>query len=417
MLEDEETMLACILLDQSIIFKTTLTEDHFQDPYARRMFRAMNECCNRDVKIDYISITDIDPKIDKTYAPRLNDMIPSAANWKYYEGKVKDDWQRSKLASIGRMLLSIDKYTCPSEYIERAEKELVELATNNKKREIRKLNQILPQTLKEIETRYALKGKLPGLSTGIDPLDVMIGGLRGDQYIVIGARPSDGKSALGLNIACHIAIDEKVPVGFISAESSEIEITFRIFSARGNINGTKLNSGMLSPQCLNDIMFAGEKMHCAPMYIYDEPNIKFSEIKSISRQMVSVHGCKIIFVDYVQIVQWENQKLARHEQVAEISMGLKQLARELKVPIVAMSQLRRDAEGRRPHMADLDYSKQLEQDADVLIFIYHPQKDGEYLDQSELIVAKQRGGPKGTVPVIFKREFVKFCPVERSDFS
>ena len=162
---------------------------------------------------------------------------------------------------------------------------------------------------------------------------------------------NDGKSALAMNIACHAAIREAVPVGVISAESSNDEIMTRIFSAEGHINGQRLSSGMIGKADFASIIDAGSRMHNAPMYFYDAPNVKFAEMRGVARQMVAIHKCRVIFIDYLQILRWHDERIAKHEQVAAISLGIKELARELKIPIVALSQLKRDSEGREPELA------------------------------------------------------------------
>lgn len=339
-------------------------------------------------------------------------MIPSAANWKYYETNIVKSYQRKKLIELGARLADMGNAE-PSMVIEKAENELFDLATNNSTQSIKSLAEIMPLAIDQIEARHALGGKLPGITCGLSNLDYLVGGFQDDRYIVIGARPSDGKSALALNMACHIAIVGKLPVGFISAESSNTEIAMRVISSQGHIQGNVLSTGKLGAVDIDGLLGVGERIKGASMFLYDAPNVRFQEMKSIARQMVSMHGCKIIFLDYIQIVQWENQTLPHHEQVAEISKGLKQLARELHIPIVGLSQLKRDSEGREPEMADLDYSKQLEQDADTLIFIHHPKrKDGERED-SRLLIKKNRDGAKGMVKVVFKREYVRFHEEER----
>jgi replicative DNA helicase len=213
-------------------------------------------------------------------------------------------------------------------------------------------------------------------------------------------------------MVCPVGIDEATPVGLISAESSNTEIVTRVFSSQGTINGMKMMSGMMGKADLDRLTGVGSRIQDAPIYIYDAPNIRFGELRSVARQMVSAYKIKALFVDYVQIIQWENQTLPHHEQVANVSLGLKALARELRIPIVGLSQLKRDAEGREPQMADLDYSKQIEQDADALVFIYHPQKDENDPQPSKLLVKKNRDGAKGAVNVTFFREYVKFTQTE-----
>lgn len=406
--DDESSFLACVLMAPDVIFRSGLQESHFFNPQNRRIFRAMKECADRNIAIDYISVGDVDAEIDKRYLVEISERVPSGANWPYYQGRVIEAYQRIKLKRLGQMVAELAESDAPGEVIERAEQELLEIGTNGQTRKIVRMADVMLETFDKLQERERLGGKLPGLATGLEGLDVLIGGLQPSRYLIIGARPSDGKSALALNMACNIAMNDKVACGIISAESSNYELATRTLSSEGHIRGNALMLGMLSKSDHTSIIDTGAKIKDSPLYLYDAPNIRFGELKSVARQMVSVHKVACIFVDYVQIVQWEDKKLAFFEQVKNVSLGLKQLARELKVPIVALAQLRRDAEGREPEMADLGDSSQLEKDADALMFIYHKKpKEGED-ERSYLLVKKNRDGAKGNVNVVFNREYVRF---------
>jgi len=415
--DDEAIFLACIFLSPDLVFKSSISEQHFITGKNRRIFRAMQRCADQGIKIDYISVSDVDPEIDKLYMVTISDKVPSAANWQYYESKLIETYRKNRLQALGRKLAELAVTDDSTAVIEMAENELLELGTNGQTRKIQSIGEVLPGVGKVIEQRYYLKGKLPGLATGIPGLDHITGGFQDDRYIVIGARPSDGKSALALNMACNIAITQNTPTGIISAESSNTEIVTRVIASEGHISGNAMMTGLLTKADFTSLGDVGARTVHAPLYLYDAPNIRFSEMKSVARQMVIVHKVKVIFVDYIQIIRWEDSRLAIHEQVAAVSRSLKQLARELKIPIVGLSQLKRDAEGREPEMADLDYSKQIEQDADEIIFIYHPRpKKDEDEDESRsslLLVKKNRDGAKGAVPVVFHREYIKFYEVTK----
>ena len=413
--DDETAFLACVLLSPNIIFKSALFESHFFYPQHRRIFRAMKECADKNIKIDYISVGDVDPEIDKKAMVDISERVPSGANWPYYQSRVIEAYQRKMLERLGRRIIDLAVEKTPEHVIEMAEQELLEIGTNGQTRNVIRMAAVMGGTLEKIHERSKAKGMLPGISTGLEQLDYLIGGLQESRYMIIGARPSDGKSALALNMAMHIALSVGIPVGIISAESANSEIASRAISSEGHIIGGRLMTGMLSTADMQSLLNIGEKLKEAPLYLYDAPNIRFSELKSVARQMVSVHRVKCIFVDYIQIVQWEDRKLPFYEQVKNISLGIKQLARELKIPIVALAQLRRDAEGREPEMADLGDSSQLEKDADALMFIYHKRPKRKKTEISEdqdetsfLLVKKNRDGAKGNVNVIFQREYVKF---------
>lgn len=413
MKEHERYLLSTILMDNAIMYKTSVSEKHFMHMMNRRIYLAVQKCAESGVKADLISIHDADPGINAAYLAEVSGLVPSPANWLYHEGKVLEDYKKTALVALGRKISELASEGETSSVIEMAETELLELGTDGKSRKIMKAAEVMPGVIDVVEQRYKLKGKLPGISTGLDGLDMLTGGLQDDRYFLIGARPSDGKSALAINMACNVALDQKLSVGFISAESSNLEIMTRVLSSEGRIPGGKLMTGILGPADIQTLLDVGARIKPAPLFLYDTPNIRFGELKSVARQMVAMHKVKVIFIDYIQIIRWEDERLAIHEQVAAVSRGLKQLARELKVPIVGLSQLKRDSEGREPELADLDYSKQLEQDGDVIVLIHHlkPKEDGE--PASILHVKKNRDGAKGTVHVTFRREYVKFYEIKR----
>ena len=413
MQEYEGSFLSCLLINPALIFKTKLTEQYFTSGENRKLFRAMLGCSERKLEIDYVALCEVEPSLDKTYAPRIYSMAPSSSNWSFYEKKIIEAYQRARLITIGQTLRDIPDSKDPTECIEEIGNELMKLSSGCNSTKITKLSELIPENLKIYEERFKNKNKLPGISTGLNDLDSKIGGLQNSRYYVIGSRPSDGKSALAVNIACHIGIREQCAVGILSAESSNNEIVTRVFSSEGRIDGQRISIGNLHGADFQSLMDTGVKMDGAPIYLYDTPNIQFREMKSVIRQMVTAYKIKVVIVDYLQIIQWADKSLAKHEQVAAVSLAIKELARELKIPIVALSQLRRDSEGREPEMADLDYSKQIEQDADAIVLIFHPKaKEGTEPKPSMLLIKKNRDGPKGAVFVKFAREYVRFYEIQ-----
>lgn len=418
-LGDEATFLGCILQDPQVIFKTTLTEGHFFEGKHRRIFIAMRKCADDGVAIDYIAVRDRDDQIDRAYITQVHDAVFSAANWKFYQGRLIRAYQLRKLERLGRTIAELSKERDPGEVIELAEKELLEIGTNGQTRRVVRLHEVMPEAVNKIKERSESHGQLPGLSTGIEGLDFLIGGLQNSRYYIIGARPSEGKSALALNIATAIAMDYNTSVGIISAESSNYEIAMRAISSRGRIRGNALMLGLLSPRDMTNLTEAVEKIKAAPVWLYDAPNPEFNEVKSVARQMVALNKTACLIVDYVQILQWADRSIPFHEQVKNISLSLKQLARELKIPVVALAQLRRDAQNREPEISDLGDSSQLEKDADALMFIYHKKAkrddDGREMEpeKSYLLVKKNRDGACGQVNVVFDREHVTFRQIER----
>jgi replicative DNA helicase len=409
--ESEEKLLACILQNPLNLYKLSILPDHFFYPETRRVFKAMQSCVDMGIAIDYISIPDRDTQIDRKYAPMISDLVINADNWKQYQDIVIAGYQDRMIKKLGVMLSDAASTSTAAEKMELAQLELLRIAMNSDSRGIKKLGDYIGDALHKIEERSKNKGKVAGLTTGLSELDFMIGGFQPSQMIVIGARPSQGKSALGLNMACHLAITENTPIGFISAESSGQEVTIRALMQRGHVSGKSIRSGFISQSDIQKLVEAGQAIKAAPFYIHDAPNLPFAELKTRAREMVISHKIKCLFVDYLQIV--EPPKGAgdqRHEQIRAISMGLKQLARELDIPLVVLAQLRRDAENKEPDMADLADSSQIEKDADVIIMIQH-QKENE--NESRLLVKKARDAETGSVAVTFKREYVKFYQIDK----
>jgi replicative DNA helicase len=246
----------------------------------------------------------------------------------------------------------------------------------------------------------------------------MTSGFQNSEFIVIGARPSVGKTALALSFTAHIAIDCKIPAAFFSLEMSERALMNRIISSEALVPGERIRTGRLRSSDLNDLMDAAGRIYEAPLYIVDMPNMKLLELRTMARRLVLERGVKIIFVDYITLITHENAELPRWEQISAISRSLKSLARERDIPIVALPQLKREAEGKQPNLADVRESGSIEQDADLILFLHRDREINKTQDQrseqieTELIVAKQRNGPIGKTNVWFKPSYAKFVNME-----
>ena len=236
-------------------------------------------------------------------------------------------------------------------------------------------------------------------------------GFQNSEFIVIGARPSVGKTAFALTIAANMAIRQKIPVGFFSLEMSAMAIMQRLLSMEARLDSQRMRTGMLSPADFSRITEACSRLYDAPLYISDSPDLKLLDLRAQARRMKSKQDVKIIFVDYITLIGSENRDLPRHEQIAEISRSLKALARELALPVIALSQVRRETEGKKPTLADLRESGSIEQDADVVIFIHTEDLKAEV---REISVAKQRNGPVGDIQLSFLSRYTKFEPLERN---
>jgi replicative DNA helicase len=260
-----------------------------------------------------------------------------------------------------------------------------------------------------------------GIPSGLSDLDALTNGLQKSEFIVIGARPSVGKTALALTMAAHASINLKIPVAFFSLEMSESAIMLRLIASEARIPADRIRTGRIKTTDYDGLMEAASRIYEAPLYIVDLPNMKLLELRTMARRLVLERGVKIIFIDYLTLVTHENSDLPRWEQIAAISRSLKALARELDIPIVALSQLKREAEGKQPTLADLRESGSIEQDADLIIFLHRDREISKTYEtqsdqiETDIIVAKQRNGPTGKAPAWFKSSYAKFVNMERRD--
>jgi replicative DNA helicase len=413
MTENEEIFLGQILLDNSVLDRTIIRDIHFLNGQCRQVFQAIKKAREDMKHADLVTVRNADTSLDSAYLASLTNKVASAANWESYEGELIKSFQYSRLHTTGKAIVEmVERRKSPEEILNFLDKALVEMTTKVSKNEIKKMSECIRPYLEKLEARYNAKGGLAGISSGLEDLDNLTSGFQDSMLYIIGGRPSHGKSALGLNMANHAAVDEKIPTGFISLESSDSEITGRSFAAEGHIDGNKLLKGKLTSADFHRVMETAGRLYNSNLFIYDVPNTDIATVRSIARRMVAIHKTKIIFIDYLQIIKHPNISLPFHERIADISTSLKNISRELSIPIVAFAQLRRDSAGRRPTMEDFSDSSQIEKDADGAILIYH-YKDKEGVDRSKLLAEKIRDGQVGEVDVVFRREYVKFYPLEK----
>ncbi|HPO03724.1 MAG TPA: DnaB-like helicase C-terminal domain-containing protein, partial [Treponemataceae bacterium] len=265
-----------------------------------------------------------------------------------------------------------------------------------------------------IEKLYHTRDAFTGVPSGLIELDQMTSGFQKSELIIIGARPSVGKTALALSMAAHTSIKEKIPTAFFSLEMSDMQLMQRLISSEAKIPSEKIRTGLLKLSDFQSIQDAAGLIYEAPLYIVDMPNMKLLDLRAMARRLRAQFNIEIIFVDYLTLITSENSLIPRHEQIAEISRSLKSLARELNIPVVALSQVKRDAEGKKSNLADLRESGSIEQDADVVMFLHRERVsskdagDKEQAIDTELIVAKQRNGPIGDVEILFLPRYTKF---------
>ena len=419
--EAEQAVLGALLLDWNAAtdIVTILRTDRFYSLQNQIIYQAMVSLLQQNIKGDTLTVINQltkDGSLEKAggaaYIADLTGKVPTSANIEYYADIVLDYAYRRDLIKIASEMhaSSFDETHESIELIEEAEQKIFALSQRNETTKIRSINDVLAETIELIDKRYKSRNQFTGVPSGFSKLDTMTSGFQNSEFIVIGARPSIGKTALALSMMEYIAVDQQIPCGFFSLEMSYELIGQRLLSQVSRIPGNKLRSGFLQMQDFQRLQDAAGRCYNAPLFIIDTPNMKLLDIRAMARRLVANQGVKIIFIDYIGLIVTEDRSAPVFEQVAEISKSLKALARELTIPIVALSQVSRDAEGNEPTLAQIRGSGAVEQDADVVIFIHRDRKrDDPYeVQEAKLIVAKQRNGATGTVEMMFIPPCAKF---------
>ncbi|MFW5727015.1 MAG: replicative DNA helicase [Spirochaetota bacterium] len=427
-IEAERATLGAVLLDGDVISTVLryLRTDDFYSTSHQKIFKAIIDLFNRGETIDLISLTDrlsaggeLEAVGGTTYVSSLTDEVPTSANVAYYAKIVKDRSVRRKLLKISGGLVSqaYDEGLETRVLIEEAEQKIFEITDSQHTDSYRGVHDIIAETIEAIEKLYHTKDSYTGIPSGFPDLDNMTSGFQNSEFIVIGARPSVGKTAFALTMAANMAIHRKVPIGFFTLEMADMALMQRLLSSEARINSEKLRTGMLRPADFHNLTEAAGRIYEAPLYIDDTPNIKLLDLRAQARRMKSKEDIKALFIDYIGLIEPENKSnVPRHEQVAEISRSIKSLARELQIPIICLSQVGRQSEGKPPTLADLRESGSIEQDADVVLFLHREREDSrDNRDghspgniETDLVVAKQRNGPVGTVKLAFLPSYTKF---------
>ena len=422
--EAERATLGAVLLDpESLgVVLRFLRPDDFYTGAHKKIFQSIINLFNRGEAIDLITLTDdlrstgvLDNVGGAGYVSTLTSVVPTSANVEYYAKIVQDNSTRRSLSRIAAELVASshdDTRDC-REVVEDAERKIFDITDRHQSGSYQGAGEVVSVTIEAIEKLIHSKESYTGVPSGFAGLDGMTSGFQKAEFIVLGARPSVGKTALALNMAANIAIHRRVPVGFFTLEMSSMALMQRLLSSEARLNSQHLRTGLIKPSDVHHLMEAASKIYEAPLYIDDTPNIKLLDLRAQARRMKAHEDIKILFVDYIGLIEPESRgNVPRHEQVAEISRSLKALARELEIPVVCLSQVGRQSEGKPPTLADLRESGSIEQDADVVMFL-HRERGTEKEDEqnslvTDLIVAKQRNGPVGPTKLAFLKQYTKF---------
>lgn len=433
-IEAEQAVLGAMLIDKEAIAKATevLSADDFYREAHRVIFSAMLELYNKNEAVDMVTVTEIlkrDNKLEDiggiAYITSLANVVLTAANVKYHADIVAEK-------SVLRQLIRVSTEIAAMGYeanedvgtlLDTAESRILEISNRKKKTDFTAINDVLMDSVQSIESLLQNKGGLTGLPAGFADLDKLTSGLHPSDFIILAARPSMGKTALALNIVQNVALrahkvigGEPRSVAFFSLEMSKEQLVNRMLCAEAGIDSQRLRVGEMHDEDWTHLWDACDTMSRAKIYIDDTAGITAMDMRSRARRLKAEHGLDLIVVDYLQLMQGSgkrNYSADRQQEVSEISRSLKALARELDVPVLALSQLSRSVESRqvkRPMLSDLRESGSLEQDADIVAFLYredyyNPETENKH---TELIIAKHRNGPVDTVNLFFQKQFTKF---------
>ena len=433
-IEAEQSVLGAMLIDKEAIAKATeiLSAEDFYREAHRVIFSAMLEIYNKNEAVDMITVTDIlrrDNKLEDVggiaYITSLANVVLTAANVKYHAEIVAGKSVLRQLVKVSTGIAAMG-YEANDEVgvlLDTAESRILEISNRKKRADFTPISAVLMDSVQNIEKLLNNKGGLTGIPTGFNDLDKLTSGLHPSDFIILAARPSMGKTALALNIVQNVALRAHKRVGgdprsvaFFSLEMSKEQLVNRMLCAEANIDSQRLRIGEMKEDDWTHLWDACDVMSKAKIYIDDTAGITVMDMRSRARRLKAEHGLDLIVVDYLQLMQGSGKRNTsgdRQQEVSDISRSLKALARELDVPVLALSQLSRGVEARqvkRPMLSDLRESGSLEQDADIVAFLYrehyyNPETENKH---TELIIAKHRNGPVDTVNLFFHKQFTKF---------
>ena len=426
-LEAEQSILGGILLDNQALNPVLeiLDQSDFYSDAHRKIFTAILELSNRSEPADLITLSNImkdQKKLDQvggvSYLASLVDNVGSAANIAYYAKIVKEKSILRRLIGTATEIInsSYETATDVDQILDQAEHAIFDISENKIRPSFSPIREVIKDSFKNIERLYANKELITGVATGFDKVDDITTGLQKSDLIIIAGRPSMGKTAFALNIAQYAALETNVPVAIFSLEMSKEQLSMRMLSAESRVDSQRLRKGFLGETDWPKLTAAAGRLSDAPIYIDDTPAITVIEMKAKARRLKTEAGLGLIILDYLQLMRGSSYRDSREQEISEISRSLKALAKEISVPIIAISQLNRKVEdrpNRRPMMADLRESGAIEQDADLIAFIYRDElynksEDNPEKGIAEIIIGKQRNGPTGTVKLAFQEKYTRF---------
>ncbi|HET7564611.1 MAG TPA: replicative DNA helicase [Gemmatimonadaceae bacterium] len=426
----EQAVLAAMLMDQDAILRATeyVDDTMFYREAHRRLFRAMVAISERGDVVDPLTLADelsrrgeLEQSGGKDYIGFLVDAVPTAANVEYHAKIVREKALLRRLIETSTSIVSeaFEGKMTAAELLDDAEHKIFQVSQQRGTQGFTRIKELMWPTMERIESLQKGGQTITGVPTGFSDLDEMTSGFQRADLVIIAARPSMGKTAFVLNIAQYAAIERNIPIAIFSLEMSKESLVQRMLTAEARVDAQKLRKGMLRDDDFGRIARAAGVLNQAPIWIDDTAGITLLEIRSKARRLKADAGVELVIVDYLQLIQGPANSESRQQEISQISRSLKALAKELNVPMVALSQLSRAPEQRtekRPQLSDLRESGAIEQDADLVMFLYRQEmydgpvdKDGNSIEgRAEVIVGKQRNGPTGIVNLFFHKAYTRF---------
>ena len=431
--EAEQAVLGAMLLDQdaALVASELLEDTMFYREGHRRLFRAMRALVEQRVVIDHVTLRDelarrneLESVGGGEYLGELVDVVPTAANLEYHARIVKDKAILRRLIETSTSIITeaYDGRATASDLLDKAESRIFTISQERGSEGFFRLKEMLWPTMERIEALQRSGKSITGVPSGFVDLDRLTSGFQPSELVIVAARPSMGKTALCLNIATHAAV-ENFGVAIFSLEMSRDQLVQRLITAEGRVDSQRVRQGSLRDSDFTNLARAAGVLQSCPMWIDDTPSITLLEMRSKARRLKAENDIKMVVVDYLQLMRSPEYAENRVQEISDISRSLKALARELEVPVVALSQLSRASEQRggerKPILSDLRDSGAIEQDADLVLFIHRP----EYYDRedeakkglAEIMLAKNRNGPTGDVHLRFNREYTRFDSFSQRD--
>ncbi|MBF0628659.1 MAG: replicative DNA helicase [Magnetococcales bacterium] len=436
--EAEQSVLGAILLDNTVVDQVTdlLVPEDFYIGAHRITYQAMLTLLDRGEPADPVILkqylekhNELDAVGGTGYFARLIDTVPATANVKAYAHLVRD---KSTLRALAQAASSIaeevyrDTTHTVEEQLDTAEQRIFAVGENRARRRSNysDIKSILPPIFERLERLMARQDLVTGVPTGFTDLDRLLSGLQRSDLLILAGRPAMGKTTLVMNMAANAALDHQKPVAVFSLEMSKEQLTTRLLSSTARVDAQGLRTGRIRDEDYHKLVHAAQELSQAPIYIDDAPALSIMSLRAKARRLKREKGIELLIVDYLQLMQGDNDQENRVQEISQISRGLKGLAKELNIPVLALSQLSRKVEERpnkKPILSDLRESGSIEQDADIVLFVYreevYKENDPSLAGLAEVIVAKQRNGPTGTIRLTFQKQYTRFENHASADYA